>query len=128
MRFAYAIKAYRGNSDEQFLYVCIPMNCTLPCSVSGRFSTRLQEQDNVALKIFEVDHGAPLERIPVKEGRFTQLIARHSFGKPVPKGTSVLVTTELSKDGLLTLTVDDGGISTQGITRHTFDIVRSLDD
>ena len=128
VRFAYAIKAYRGNSDEQFLYVCIPMNCTLPCSVSGRFSTRLQEQDNVALKIFEVDHGAPLERIPVKEGRFTQLIARHSFGKPVPKGTSVLVTTELSKDGLLTLTVDDGGISTQGITRHTFDIVRSLDD
>lgn len=128
VRFAYAIKAYRGNSDEQFLYVCIPMNCTLPCSVSGRFSTRLQEQDNVALKIFEVDHGAPLERIPVKEGRFTQLVARHSFGKPVPKGTSVLVTTELSKDGLLTLTVDDGGISTQGITRHTFDIVRSLDD
>ena len=128
VRFAYAIKAYRGNSDEQFLYVCIPMNCTLPCSVSGRFSTRLQEQDNVALKIFEVDHGAPLERIPVKEGRFTQLIARHSFGKPVPKGTSVLVTTELSKDGLLTLTVDDGGISTQGVTRHTFDIVRSLDD
>ena len=128
VRFAYALKAYKRSNDEPYLDVRIPVNCKLPYTLSGRFITRGQSQEGVRLNLFEVDHGSPDEQLPLQEGRFTQLTARHSFGKPVPKGTPVIITTELSEDGLLTLIVDDGGISTQGITRHTFDIARSLDD
>ena len=128
VRFAYALKVYRNTTDEPYLDVRIPENCQLPYTLSGRYTTRSQAQDGVRMNLFEVDHGRADQQLPLEAGRFTQLTARHSFGKPVPKGTPVIITTELNEDGLLTLIADDGGISPQGVTRHTFDINRGLDD
>lgn len=124
--YAYAVVVYQGKNNNRCLDVRIPSSCKLPYSIQGRYATKDPDQKGLSFRIYEVENGKEGDLLPPEQGRKTQLIARHYFGKTVPQGTPVLLTTELNEDGILTLIVDDGGISSQQITRHTFDLTRSV--
>lgn len=124
--FAYAVDTFKAGTDVEVLDVRIPALCKLPYRIQSRYSTRRENQEGIRFNIYELEEGQAGDEFSPTQGKYTQLAARHSFGKPVPKGTSVLLTTELSADGILTMTIDDGGISSHRSTRCAFDLANEL--
>lgn len=119
--FGYAVNTYAAVTDykREMLDVRIPSDAHLPTRVTSYYHTRFEGQTSVAFRIYEVSHGKTGEMLELNEGRVMGITYRieHQFGRSVPKGTNVQLTTELSADGVLSMTVDDISISKNPTTK-----------
>lgn len=109
--YAYAIGTHLRNPDRDVLDVIIPSNVQLPMRKEMTYKTRRSNQESIEFDFFEVKHGEEDEVLDVNEGELTHIKVKHYFGREVPSGTPVDVVVELTKSGLLTVTIDDRGIS-----------------
>lgn len=114
--YGYAVRTYSIEKQKSMLSVTIPSNAKLPMTVKNTYYTRYETQKDVTFRIFEVEHGEQAELLEIHEG--TQLNdkgqeyeLKHNFNQEVFKGTRVDLITTLNEDGLLTMTVDDLGIT-----------------
>ncbi len=109
--YGYAVETHSTDLNKDVLKVQIESGADLPQTISGMFYTRFEGQENVYFKVYEVESGKAGERLSLNKGTPTQYCIYHYFGKEVPKGTKVELTTTLTKDGILTMRVDDFDIS-----------------
>ena len=58
-----------------------------------------------------MEHAEAGTLLDIEDGTPTSIQITHYFGKAVPYKTPVELTVTLSKDGLLTFTIDDHGIT-----------------
>lgn len=109
--FAYGIGTYLPETNRDVIDIIIPSNYMGNIKEEVTYYTRFDDQETITFKFFELDHGEIDDEIPIEEGKFTQLMVKHSFGKKVPAGTRVDVTLSLSKAGILSVIVNDKGIT-----------------
>lgn len=109
--YAYAIGTHLCNPDRDVLDVMIPSNVKRPMRKEMTYKTRRSDQDSIEFDFFELNHGNEDDVLDVNEGELTQIRVKHKFGRKVPSGTPVDVVVELTKSGLLTVTMNDRGIS-----------------
>ena len=109
--YAYAIGTHLCNPDRDVLDVMIPSNVKRPMRKEMTYKTRRSDQDSIEFDFFELNHGNEDDVLDVNEGELTQIRVKHKFGRKVPSGTPVDVVVELTKSGLLTVTINDRGIS-----------------
>ena len=109
--YAYAIGTHLQLSNKDVLDVIIPSYATTPIKKQLTYYTRYPNQNSITLDFFELDYGEPDATLDIDVGNPMHIHARHYFGKKVPARTPVDVTIELSKDGILTASFDDRGIS-----------------
>lgn len=105
--YGYAVETHSTDLKKDILKVQIESGADLPQTISGMYYTRFDDQDNVYFKVYEVESGKAGERLSLAKGNPTQYSITHYFGKKVPVGTKIELTTMLSKDGILTMKVDD---------------------
>jgi len=123
--FGYAIETFTYNKalgkDELTLCVEIPANVPLPYRITSEYCTRHNNQSCAAFKVYEIPNAKLGERYPLTKGiALDQVELKHNFGKPVPQGTKVKLTTELTESGTLKLTSDDDGISQNSSNTREF--------
>ena len=118
--FAYGIGTHLTPTDKHVIDVIIPSNYMGRIKEDATYYTRFDNQEQITFRFFELNHGEIGDELPIEEGTFTQLIVEHSFGKRVPKGTRVDVTLSLSKAGILSVVVNDMGITP--LDRQTIDV------
>ena len=109
--FAYAIGTHLKSSNKDILEVIIPSNVNCPMKKKMTYKTRHKGQDSIEFIFFELDYGDENEVLDVDEGKITPIKVTHSFTKKVPLETPVDVIVELSKEGILTVIIDDKGIT-----------------
>lgn len=109
--FAYGIGTHLTGTDRDAIDVIIPSNYMGSIREDVTYYTRYGNQESITFRFFELNHGEIDDQLPIEEGTFTQLMVQHSFGKKVPKGTRVDVTLSLSKAGILSVVVNDKGIT-----------------
>ena len=124
--YGYAVDTYVDGKTK--LKVCIPPNAKLPMKTVGGYSTRFDDQTSVGFTVYEVDHGEEGEILEIDEGkRLSQKEAEyhieHYFDRPVPAHTHVKLQATLTPGGLLTMAVDDNGISAS--TEKEFNLTNS---
>ena len=105
--YGYAVETHSNELNKDVLRVQIESGADLPQTISGMFYTRFEGQDNVCFRVYEVESGKAGERLSMNKGNPTRYSITHHFGKKVPIGTKVELTTTLSKDGILSMKVDD---------------------
>lgn len=110
-------------SDEVKLCVCIPPNAKLPMTTEAGYRTINDNQTSVGFTVYEVDHGEEGEILDLEEGKKLAYHISHKFGREVPIHTSVRLKTTLTPGGLLTMSVDDNGISSG--TEKEFNLTNS---
>lgn len=122
--FGYAVETHSSERNRDVLAVEIPSDAVLPFRISSFYSTLHDRQSSVRFNLYEVGHGESRELLELDEGRKMggEYWISHSFGREVPKGTSVRLETELNTDGILTMSVED---MNGKVTRKTFTIVNS---
>lgn len=120
--FGYAIDTYLYGSDKLVLHVRIPSNCTLPCTTTSTYVTRFDQQTGMRFNLYEVPDAQQDEHLPLNAGTMKQFWLEHNFGKPVKKGTPVVLTTTLDQNGMLTLETDDLGISANKKTKRSINL------
>lgn len=109
--YAYAVRTLNGPHDEPKLKVKIPSNARLPYKISSHFYTRWKDQTAARFLFYEVENGEEDSLLNIDEGNPTSLSISHAFGRPVPAHTRMLLTIELDRNGTLTVTIDDEGIT-----------------
>ena len=117
--YGYAIDTYLYGTDQQVLHVRIPSNCSLPFSATASYLTRFDRQTGIRFNLYEVPDAKMDDNLPMDSGTMKQFWLNHEFGKPVPKGTCVDLTATLDQNGILTLEVDDRGISNNSKTKRS---------
>ena len=122
--FGYAVGTHHSN--REVLDVRIPSDAKLPSIIQGYYATRYDNQTCVTFHIYEVDHGSVGEYLDPEQGRKMggDYFINHDFQRPVPKGTTVLLTTELNTDGVLTMKVDDIDVTGE-VTSKTFTLANT---
>ena len=111
--YGYAVETYSTKLEKSVLDVQIPSNADLPQTIQGMYYTRFDDQERVVFNVYEVMHGEVNELLPLDNGTQTQYFVTHEFGKKVPKKTRIELKTTLSRDGILTMKVDDMGITAE---------------
>ena len=109
--YAYAVQTLNVPDNQPKLKVKIPSNAQLPYKISSPFRTGRQGQTSARFLFYEVENGQEDSLLNTDEGNPTSLSINHEFGRAVPVGTSMLVTIELDRNGTLTVTIDDHGIT-----------------
>lgn len=117
--YGYAIDTYLYGTDQQVLHVRIPADCSLPFSATASYLTRFDRQTGIRFNLYEVPDARMDDNLPMDSGTMKQFWMEHQFGKPVPKGTRVYLTATLDQNGILTLEVDDDGISNKRKTKRS---------
>lgn len=112
--YGFAVDTYYR--DEYVLSVTVPSMVELPYNMIGTFKTRYEDQDGIIFNIYEVPDVVAEEHIEVSKGKYSGYRIKHDFGKKVPKGTPIELTTHIDSNGILTFTVYDYGISENGVT------------
>ena len=125
--YGYAVETYSSKLGKTVLDVRIPSNAHLPQTIQGAYETRFDNQESVIFNIYEVTRGQADEFLSLDQGTQTKHFIEHKFGKKVPKGTSVELTTTLSTDGILTMKVEDTGISSKP-TEKTFTLANTVSE
>lgn len=109
--YAYAIGTHSNKLNKDILEVIIPSYVKRPFRKVMKYRTRRDNQESIEFSFFELDYGNEDEEIDPDEGKKTHISVKHSFMRMVPQGTPVEVIVELSKEGLLTVIIDDKGIT-----------------
>lgn len=109
--FGYAIGSRSLARNQDVLDVQIPSNASLPYTFTRTYRTANDRQETIHFRLFEVEHAEAGTLLDIENGTPTSIQITHYFGKAVPYKTPVELTVTLSKDGLLTFTIDDHGIT-----------------
>lgn len=121
--FGYAVASYYEN--KHVLSVEIPADVKLPYSVESHYATRHQNQDAVEFRIYEVPNAKAGEHISMNNATgCDSLLVTHYFNKPVPIGTEVTFSIELTASGILNVSIDDDGISGKTVNSFPVSVVR----
>ena len=105
--FGYGVNTYTYNGKDQVIRVIIPSSATLPKTVSANFETLDENQLAVKFSVYEIPNTGKNTHMSLDQGRLTAYSITHKFETRVPKGTPVRLTTTLSEDGVLTMSVED---------------------
>lgn len=108
--YGYAVETHLVENNQEpkkVIEVVIPPNATLPFSSTFDFFTLNAGQESVAFRVYEVTGGIAGQDLEPEQGLPTSYRVAHSFPHPVPENTPIKLTTVLSKDGTLSLTVRD---------------------
>lgn len=125
--YGYAVNTYISNGREEVLRVIIPSAANLPATVSANFLTLDDNQSSVKFCVYEVPSTDGDIHVKMDQGRMTAYSITHRFATRVPKGTKVKLSTTLTEDGVLTMTVEDFQRQKQ-ITNKTFTMNNTLSD
>lgn len=122
--FGYAVETFVSSKNKHMLHVRIGADDELPKTVKGNYYTRYDNQRYVSFPIYEISHGESGDYLDVSDGTRAEdngevYEITHDFGRKVPVDTKVELTTTLDQNGVLTMTVDDLGISSE-TTKKTF--------
>ena len=109
--YAYGVMTYIVAERKDKIHCRIPSGVSLPFETQAYYSTRFEGQTSVAFQVYELDRGKKDELFDVEDCRPTEYGIEHQFGKAVPVGTQVQLTVRLDQNGMLTLKVDDLGIT-----------------
>lgn len=125
--YGYAVNTHINNGKEEVLRIIIPSAANLPMTVPANFLTLDENQSSVKFSVYEVPNTNNKVHMKLDEGRITAYSITHHFQTRVPKGTSVKLSTTLTEDGVLTMTVEDFQKQKQ-ITNKTFTMNNTLSD
>jgi len=112
--YGFAVDTYYR--DEYVLDVTVPSMVELPHNLVGTYTTRYDNQTGVTFNIYEVPDVVAGEHLAVTKGKYSGYRIKHDFGKKVPKGTPIELTTQIDTNGILTFTVYDFEISDNAVT------------
>lgn len=125
-KVAYGYAVTTIHEDVERLHVRIPANADLPKTEKAFYYTRFDNQSAVRFDVYEISSEEQNAMLDKSQGkRIQEYTLQHKFGKAVPKGTAVELTTSLTEDGLLTMEVDDLGVSGEK-TRKTFSLTNNI--
>ena len=105
--YGYAVNTYINKGKKEVLRVIIPSAADLPMTVTANFSTLDENQLAVKFSFYEVPNSAGNIHVDKELGRLTAYSITHKFASRVPKDTPVKLTTTLTEDGVLNMTVED---------------------
>lgn len=122
--FGYAVETHISSKNKNMLHVRIGADDELPKTVKGNYYTRYDNQRYVSFPIYEISHGKFDDLLELSDGTRAEdngevYEISHDFGRKVPVDTKVELTTTLDQNGVLTMIVDDLGISSE-TTKKTF--------
>jgi len=109
--YAYAVRMLAGPENRPMLGVKIPSGAQLPYRITATYHTKWENQTTARFSFYEVENGQKGACLDISQGNPTSLVIKHSFGRPVPAATALLLTLELDRNGTLTVTIDDHGIT-----------------
>lgn len=105
--YGYGVDTYTYHGNEPVLRVIIPSATDLPKTVTATFETRDNNQFAVKFSVYEIPNTGKAIHMKQDQGRLTAYSITHRFDSQVPKGTKVKLTTTLTEDGILTMSVED---------------------
>lgn len=117
--YGYAVNTHIDNGKEEVLRVIIPSAADLPMTVKADFVTMDANQASVRFTVYEVPNTDKKTHMKMEAGRVTAYSISHKFATRVPKDTPVKLTTTLTEDGVLDMTVEDFRVD-QRITHKVF--------
>lgn len=103
----YAVCILNDDHTAEQLKVVIPPNAKMPCKVESWFCTAFPDQTGTCLHIYEVDKGYTDQILEMDDGTRTDYALDHNFPQAVPWHTDIILTAELTQDGILSLVSRD---------------------
>lgn len=125
--YGYAVNTHINNGKEEVLRVIIPSGANLPMTVDANFVTLDANQASVKFSVYEVPNTDDKIHMKLDQGRITAYSITHQFHSRVPKDSPVKLSTTLTEDGVLTMTVEDFRPEKQ-ISNKTFTMNNTLSD
>ena len=105
--YGYAVNTHINNGREEVLRVIIPSAAELPMTVTADFLTMDENQASVGFSVYEVPNTEGKTHMKMDSGRITTYRISHRFAQRVPRETPVRLSTTLTEDGVLNMTVED---------------------
>ena len=100
----------------------IPSDAVLPKKDISNYKTLKEGQTAVTFHVYEIYNTDGRKVLSMDEGSQKEYSITHKFGRRVPMGTNVSLTTTLSEEGLLTMKVTDFLYDSPGPTTVTFNL------
>lgn len=118
--FGYAVDTFTADKKKEVLQVVIPSDAVLPKTDISRYQTLQEGQLAVTFHVYEIYNTDGRTELSMDEGCQKEYAITHKFGRRVPMGTEVKLTTTLTEEGLLTMKISDFLYDSPGPTTKTF--------